>query len=458
MNKRKTLKATEYPEMEFKLFKWFTEQRKRNISISEELLVQKAKIFFSNLYPNQQFNASRGWISKFRKRYGVRNLKICGEKLSSNENAVQPFRLEFSSIVEGMGILPCQIYNADESGLYWKGLPDKTLVGPEEKTAPGRKMNKERVTFLVCCNATGTHRLKLLVLGKSKKPRSFGSMKLPVEYTSTRSAWMTSFTFKNWFTNSFVPDVKAFMRSQGLPEKALLLLDNAPCHQLDDVCTDDGMIRVLFFPPNCTPLIQPMDQNVIRIIKLNYKKSLLLYIMEKININEALKQVTLKEAVFFLANAWSSTKTEMIQSCWNSLLSSNNEWCVEDNIPLAQPFPTHCGMNEIRNLMENVRSSNEIQLTNEEIRNWVDENHIEENVFEEISDEEEIQCEKPNKNVKHEDGIRALTTAIDWAIENEVSTADIMTLFRLKDKAALALNKRKKKQTLITEFLHKSNN
>ena len=48
-----------------------------------------------------------------------------------------------------------QIYNADETGLYYRGLPNKTYVGPNEKSAPDIKIDKNHLTILFCLNATG---------------------------------------------------------------------------------------------------------------------------------------------------------------------------------------------------------------------------------------------------------------------------------------------------------------
>ena len=53
-----------------------------------------------------------------------------------------------------------QIYNADETGLFWQVLPDKTLAGSCEKDAPGVKKSKDRVTLFCCAIATGTQKLK----------------------------------------------------------------------------------------------------------------------------------------------------------------------------------------------------------------------------------------------------------------------------------------------------------
>ncbi|GBM77557.1 hypothetical protein AVEN_122026-1 [Araneus ventricosus] len=77
------------------------------------------------------------------------------------------------------------IYNADETGLFWRSLPRKPLASGIEKSSSGAKLSEERRTILVCANATGNHRLSLFVLRKSNQPRDLKNVKtLPVIYTS----------------------------------------------------------------------------------------------------------------------------------------------------------------------------------------------------------------------------------------------------------------------------------
>ena len=76
------------------------------------------------------------------------------------------------------------VYNADETGINWRALPRKSLASRREQSAPGFKVSKERITAMVCANASGEHKVKLLVIGKSKKPRCFKNVHtLPVSYT-----------------------------------------------------------------------------------------------------------------------------------------------------------------------------------------------------------------------------------------------------------------------------------
>lgn len=90
---KKNLRKPEYPELEEKLYTWFLDQRARNCPLNSLLLKAKAKDLFEKMYPDRDldsFRASDGWFHKFKHRFGIRFVKICGEKLDSDTSAVQP--------------------------------------------------------------------------------------------------------------------------------------------------------------------------------------------------------------------------------------------------------------------------------------------------------------------------------------------------------------------------------
>lgn len=268
--------------------------------ISKQILCEKAKVMFKEKYgDDKQFLASDGWYQKFRTRFSVRGIKICGEKLSSREDLVPQFQLTFKSLMQSEELTDSQVYNADESALFWKMLPNRTLVHANEKSAPGRKMCKERFTFLCCANKSGTHKLNIVVIGKSQNPRAFNK-KPPVEYYSSKNGWMTSAIFTEWFHKSFVTQVKAFQDENNLPHRAVLIIDNAACHS-KVLISECNNFKIIFLPPNTTSVIQPMDQNPIRLTKMFYKKSLL---MEVVNSNdrtpiELLKEFNIKKRAYY---------------------------------------------------------------------------------------------------------------------------------------------------------------
>ena len=64
-------------------------------------------------------------------------------------------------------------------------MPNKTLVSARDKEAKGFKKPKDCVTLMACANATGSIKLPLVFVHKSKNPRSFQHIDkndLPVNY------------------------------------------------------------------------------------------------------------------------------------------------------------------------------------------------------------------------------------------------------------------------------------
>lgn len=302
----KKIKNTKFPLIEIKLYQWFLQEREKKNTVNDMLLQLKAMAIQKELNVNPEFKASQGFLTNFKKRHGIRLKTISGELLSCDESMVQDWKDKFKNVITELNLVPEQLYNADESGLIYKNLDSKTLVAGFEKTAPGRKNSKERVTIMLCSNATGSHKLPLMMIGKSKNPRAFKNWQNILYYKSSKNAWQTTFLFKEWFFNEFVPSVRKHFKEKKLPERALLLLDNASSHSDEtELQTEDGNIKVMFFPPNTTPILQPMDQNVIRSTKIRYRRSLLLYLGSDPGIDALtkLKQINLKDVIYMIVQA-----------------------------------------------------------------------------------------------------------------------------------------------------------
>ncbi len=62
-----------------------------------------------------------------------------GEKLSADMPAAGDFVTSFQKFIEDNNYTLNQIFNCDETGLYYKLLPEKTLASSFEKSASGRK-------------------------------------------------------------------------------------------------------------------------------------------------------------------------------------------------------------------------------------------------------------------------------------------------------------------------------
>lgn len=71
----------------------------------------------------------------------------------------------------------------------------------------------------------------------------------------------------HWFHLYFIPKVRKYLDSKGLPSKILFILDNALSHT--EPCEFN---TVFYLPPNTTSLIQLLDQGVMRTFKAHYSQ------------------------------------------------------------------------------------------------------------------------------------------------------------------------------------------
>jgi len=119
-------------QLEEALYMWFVQRRGQGTPVSGPLLAEKAKQLHDMLHEESlvkpPFTASNGWLWRFCKHHGIRQLSMEGEQVSSNESEVEPFQKLVQELMEDEGLTLEQIYNCDETGLNYRMLPDKTLA------------------------------------------------------------------------------------------------------------------------------------------------------------------------------------------------------------------------------------------------------------------------------------------------------------------------------------------
>lgn len=290
------------------------------------MIVEKAKKFHLKLNMNSECTYSFGWLDKFKKRHGIRRLKSTGEKECADYESATMFVDDLDEIIKNDQLTTEQIYNADETSLFWRCLPQSSLASGNEYSIEGYKESKERITVLVCSNAAGTHKCKLLIIGKSAHPRALKNVgHLPVIYKSNKKAWVTQQLFLEWFNQNFVPEAKEHQRRIGLKNncKILLLLDNCPAHPDVNAMISENVI-VKYLPPNCTSLIQPMDQGVIRSFKCHYRKLIVQKLVGANDRREFIKSLNIKTALWAAAASWDYVTPQVLKRVWNNLLHNED--------------------------------------------------------------------------------------------------------------------------------------
>ena len=155
---------------------------------------------------------------------------MTGERGDVDTTTVDDWKKKLPALCEGYR--PEDIFNMDETGLFFRETTNKSFHTKGEDCAGG-KQSKERITLALTASMMG-EKLKPLVIGKAQKPRCFVKIcpeNLPVTYRNNKKAWMTSLLMTEWLTS-----LDRKMKQQ--KRKIVLFLDNAPSHpsvKLDNV-------------------------------------------------------------------------------------------------------------------------------------------------------------------------------------------------------------------------------
>lgn len=150
-----------------------------------------------------------------------------------------------------------------------------------------------------------------------------------------------------------------------------MVLDNATAHRVNqELTSDNGRITVVFLPSSCTALIQPIYQNVIQNVKITYRKRLLqeVLLQEDDDIIKCLKNNSLKDAVFSLAECWTQLLEKLIKKSWflSTTDTDFNEW--EEEALMALANLREAGR-ELVELVNRVNRANDL-IEEAEVEKW----------------------------------------------------------------------------------------
>ena len=143
-------------KMEEALDLWVEDMNRKRVPIDSNMLRQKALTLYEDFSQGapetsdtKPFTASKGWLYRFRNRFGLKNIKITGQAMSPEEATAAPFPAELKMLIKEKGCYPKQVFNCDEAGLFQKKMCNRTFIHKSAKEAPGRKMRKNRLTLVI---------------------------------------------------------------------------------------------------------------------------------------------------------------------------------------------------------------------------------------------------------------------------------------------------------------------
>ncbi|CAG8626907.1 984_t:CDS:2, partial [Paraglomus occultum] len=123
-------RTVQHPNLENALYEWVI-QMQTKVILTDAILVQKAKDFSQLLnIPDDDFKFSCGWLSRFKKRHGLKQIKKHGEAASADTVAILKTIPELKEILKSYDLK--DIFNMDETGLFYRYYIDNYLDYPEE--------------------------------------------------------------------------------------------------------------------------------------------------------------------------------------------------------------------------------------------------------------------------------------------------------------------------------------
>lgn len=428
-------------QMEKLLLVWINEKQMVGDNISEAIICEKAKQLFGDIKQNApgshsegEFKASRGWFDNFKKRAGIHNVVRHGETVCANKAAGKDFVKKFKTLVEIEGFVSQQVFNCNEAGLFWKKMPKRTCISTEGNVMLGHKSMEDRLTLLLCGNASGDCKVKPLLVYHTNNQQLFSKnnvikSKSSFVWRTNKKAWITKQFFKEWIHEEFIPCVKAYLEEKNLSLKALLLMGSAPAHppsMAEELVDKYSFLKVMFFPSSTTLLIQPIDQ-----VLSNFKK---LYIKEmfqrcfeatndtKLTLRDFWKDYyNIVHCLRTIDKAWRSVSLRTMNSAWKKLWPD----CVTDRD--SEDFESVLLVNDIISLGKSLG----LELSDDDVEELV-EDHKMDLTTEELQHIYEMQTQE---------GIKEISSEEEKESKETISTAEIKELFFHWSKAQAVVKK-----------------
>ena len=263
---------------------------------------------------------NRSWIARWKFRHGIRYRKFYGESGESDIAAGNEWvETELAALREHFR--PEDIFNADETGLFYKRLPSRGLTFKSE-VIRGRRVSKSRITVLVAASSVG-EKLPLLVIGRNKHQKQLAGNTLTLRYLHNSSAWMTHDIFTDWLEsiNARMVSARRFIA---------MIVDNCSAHK---VTKEFSNVSLVYLPPCVTSTHQPCDAGIIALLKRKYHSTFLriLYHQRCEGKPVSVDSISFLSSLRNLEAAWSSIPAQHIENCFRHAWKKQDD---KDSQPL----------------------------------------------------------------------------------------------------------------------------
>ena len=171
-SEQKRQRTGKYSDVNDAVWDWHVMCRNSNIPVSGIMLQEEALLIAEKLGIDG-FTASNGWLAAFKRQHNICNMSVAGEEGDVRPEIVESWSERAREITRGWKAEA--VWNMDETGSFWRGLPEKSLSERGQRCRGGKKA-KQRNTWTFFVNAAGKKE-DPIVIGKSEKPRCFKNLK-----------------------------------------------------------------------------------------------------------------------------------------------------------------------------------------------------------------------------------------------------------------------------------------
>ena len=247
-NKKKKTRQPVYEALEKLLVQYIqnaaTKLSEYGLGLSWSVIDSRARLIAAHLLETgvmseeegAAFKCSRGWLSALKKRNNLKCMKLVGEGNTLSEEVlnekITEFRLKLKQVMDDNDVSPSCVFNADQTGLYFKRFPSTTIceeVKRREMKGTKSMKDKDRITAMVCTSSLGV-KVPLAYVGKSNNPRCFSGKVRPSHYTYNKKAWFNMGVTKWWFESVFIPFFSEHFESEGVDTHGVVILDGCSAH------------------------------------------------------------------------------------------------------------------------------------------------------------------------------------------------------------------------------------
>ena len=131
--------SAKFPEFDKAMQIWTAQAVSAGIPLSDLILQKREE--FANLNIENQIKCANGWVYRFKKRNGLHKIKYSGEANSAPLQTLPEERSKLRLILNQYD--EEDIYNADETGLFFRMEPNQTL-------SIGAISGHKKVNLLIC--------------------------------------------------------------------------------------------------------------------------------------------------------------------------------------------------------------------------------------------------------------------------------------------------------------------